>query len=188
MHRPLKNVTITYMNLYFRLALLLFKHILFRLQLDIMQTSKLPFNVWPTDLDLNLHMNNGRYLALMDLGRFELMLRTGLFKKGLTRRWMPVVADIKIRYWRSLKPFQRAELSTRLVGWDSRWFYLEQRFEQDGHLMARALVKAAFVKAGQTLPTADVLAVMNTEIAMPPLPDEFQKGWVTRLSTRSLIS
>ena len=29
--------------------------------------------VWPNDLDTNAHMNNGRYLTLMDLGRFDLM-------------------------------------------------------------------------------------------------------------------
>lgn len=26
------------------------------------------FRVWPHDLDLSVHMNNGRYLTLMDLG------------------------------------------------------------------------------------------------------------------------
>lgn len=176
------------MNLYVRLCLLLFRHLFWGKSLEPMATSHLRFRVLPSDLDLNLHMNNGRYLALMDLGRFELMLRTGLFRKGVQRRWMPVVADIKIRYWRSLKLFQKVDLNTRLVSWDARWFYLEQRFEHEGKLMARALIKVAFVHARQTLPTATVLEVMNTKLDMPPLPDEFQKGWVTRLSTRSLVS
>ena len=34
--------------------------------------------VLPTDLDLNLHLNNGRALTLMDLGRVDLMLRMGV--------------------------------------------------------------------------------------------------------------
>lgn len=176
------------MNLYLRLCLLICKHLLFKKHLEPMANSRLRFWVLPSDLDLNFHMNNGRYLALMDLGRFELMLRTGLFRKGVLRRWMPVVADIKIRYWRSLKPFQKVDLNTRLVSWDERWFYLEQRFEHKGKLMARALIKVAFVQARHTLPTATVLEVMNTQLENPPLPDEFQKGWVTRLGTRSLVS
>ena len=33
----------------------------------------------PTDLDILRHMNNGRYLSLFDLGRWDLLIRTGLF-------------------------------------------------------------------------------------------------------------
>ena len=49
--------------------------------------------VWPNDLDTNAHMNNGRYLTLMDLGRFDLMTQCGLvgtvLKKKVVsgRRW-----------------------------------------------------------------------------------------------------
>ena len=32
----------------------------------------------PTDIDLLRHMNNGRYLSLFDLGRWDLLVRTGL--------------------------------------------------------------------------------------------------------------
>ncbi len=33
------------------------------------EISVLRFRAWLWDLDLSLHMNNGRYLSLMDLGR-----------------------------------------------------------------------------------------------------------------------
>ena len=176
------------MNLYFRLSWLIFKHLLFRKRLDPFDTSCLKFMVLPSDLDLNFHMNNGRYLALMDLGRFELMMRTGLFRKGITRRWVPVIADIKIRYRYSLRPFQHVELHTSMVGWDRKWFYLEQRFESQGRLMARALVKVAFIHAGRTLNASEVVSVMGVEQVPPPLADEYQKGWVTRPGTRPLAS
>lgn len=176
------------MNLYFRLCWLVLKHLLFRKHLEPFDTSCLKFTVLPSDLDLNLHMNNGRYLAMMDLGRFELMLRTGLFRKGVLRRWMPVIADLKIRYRYSLKAFQQVELHTRMVGWDRKWFYLEQRFEHRGRLMARALVKVAFVQSGRTLNAAEVVSVMGVAETPPPLSDEYQKGWVTRPGTRSLAS
>ena len=39
------------------------------------EISKLTFRVWPTDLDLSLHMNNGRYLTIMDIGRLDFMVR-----------------------------------------------------------------------------------------------------------------
>ena len=42
--------------------------------------SVLRFRAWPTDLDPSLHVNNGRYLALMDLGRLDLMVGAGLWR------------------------------------------------------------------------------------------------------------
>lgn len=36
-----------------------------------------PFRVWPTDLDILRHVNNGVYLSLMDLARVDLLSRAG---------------------------------------------------------------------------------------------------------------
>ena len=41
---------------------------LFGQRLGVLDSSILTFRVWPNDLDINLHMNNGRYLTIMDLG------------------------------------------------------------------------------------------------------------------------
>ncbi|WP_375731226.1 thioesterase family protein, partial [Azospirillum sp. B506] len=44
----------------------------------LLEPSTLRFRVWPTDLDLNLHMTNARYFSVMDLGRTDLAIRVGL--------------------------------------------------------------------------------------------------------------
>ena len=174
------------MNLYFRLLLLMLRNLLPSRRLGPFDTSRLDSRVWPTDIDLNLHMNNGRYLGLMDLGRFDLMQRLGLVSKSLKERWMPVVADVKIRYRFPLKPFQSFELHTRLVGWDRKWFYLEQRFIHRGRVMARALVRAAIVGKGRTLNCDEVMAVLGVTMSSPEVEEEFQTGWVTRQGTKPL--
>ena len=51
-------------------------------------------------------MNNGRYWSLMDLGRTDLMLRTGLWRAVLRHRWVPVVNAGAIRFRRELRLFQ----------------------------------------------------------------------------------
>ena len=61
----------------------------------------------PDDLDVNVHMNNGRYLALMDLGRFDLMVRARLYRPKEHRQRWPVLGSTMVRYRRSLQPFQR---------------------------------------------------------------------------------
>jgi hypothetical protein len=71
---------VTLLNLWFRLILLLLMTP-WRPKLEgPLDVSRLRFTVLPNDLDASLHMNNGRYWTLMDLGRMDLLLRTGLWR------------------------------------------------------------------------------------------------------------
>ncbi|HBU98209.1 MAG TPA: thioesterase, partial [Thalassospira lucentensis] len=56
------------MNLIFRLIRVLILSLV-RSRLDPLDPSVLHFRAWPFDLDINVHMTNSRYFALMDLGR-----------------------------------------------------------------------------------------------------------------------
>ncbi|MGQ0457513.1 MAG: thioesterase family protein [Hyphomicrobium sp.] len=101
--------------------------------------SVLWFRVWPHDLDPSLHMNNGRYLAIMDLGRLDVMARSGLWRAAFQNRWTPIAGAIAIRFRRELPPFQAFRLETRLACWDRTLVVMEQTFVIDGG--ARALFK-----------------------------------------------
>lgn len=132
--------------------------------------SVVPFRVWVNDLDTNLHMNNGRYLTIMDLGRLDLMIRAGLGAVILKRRWRPMVGSAVIRFRRGLAPFERYDLKTRIVGWDEKWFWIEQRFERSGELIALGAVKGLFRNPAGNVPTAEVLAVLGVTEA-PSIPE-----------------
>ncbi len=134
--------------------------------------ARLPWRVLPTDLDFSLHMNNARYLSLMDLGRVDLLARLGLVRLAFRGHWMPVLGAVSIRYLRPLGPFDRYELVTRLLGWDEKWFYLEQRFEAGDRLMARAIVKGLLRGPDGSIPSAAVLAHVGHTDPSPPLPPE----------------
>ena len=123
--------------------------------------SVVSFRVWPNDLDSNLHMNNGRYLTVMDLGRLDLMFRTGLGSVILKRRWRPMVGSAFIRFRRALAPFERYNLTTRVVCWDEKWFWIEHRFERGGELIAVGVIKGLFRERTGNVPTAEVLAVLG---------------------------
>ncbi len=134
----------------------------FRSPLEALGSSVLAFRVWPNDLDVNVHMNNGRFLSVMDLGRFDLTFRTGLGKAMLRNRWQPLVGGVTIRYRRSLDPFEAYELHTRLLGWDAKWFLLEQRFmKRGGVLAAEGVVRALFRGREGNVPVAEVLRQMG---------------------------
>jgi len=156
-----------------KLLLRLFRVLLsapFRRRLDILDESAVGFRVWPNDLDLNFHMNNGRYLTVMDIGRLDLVARVGLLRAMMRRRWMPVVATVIIRYRKSLLPFQHYRLATRVVCWDEKWIYLEQRFEIGGEVAAIAYVKGLFRAGPRTLRSREILQALDQEQRSPPMP------------------
>lgn len=139
-------------------------------------TSVLTFRVWPNDLDVNIHMNNGRFLSVMDLGRFDLSFRTRLGRAMLRNRWTPLVGGLSMRYRRSLAPFERYELHTRLLGWDAKWFFLEQRFlKKGGDLAAEGVVRALFRGKEGNVPVAEVLRQMGYEGPQPDLPEAVRR-------------
>lgn len=144
-------------------------------RLGLTDASRLRMRVWPGDVDYNRHLNNGRYLALMDLGRIDLLFRAGLFREGVKRRWMPVLAAADIRFRRSLALFQTFELITSLVTWDQKWFFMEQRFEARGDLYAQAFVKAAVKSPGGIVPPGEIISVMGGD-PVPPPPEGAPRG------------
>jgi acyl-CoA thioesterase FadM len=107
----------------------------------------------------------------MDLGRMDLVLRTGLGRELLRRRWRPVVGSATLRFRRGLAPFARYELATRLVGWDEKWLFLEQRFERGGELCARGFVKALFRGPDGSVPSAELVAALGVTSPSPELPE-----------------
>jgi len=148
----------------------------FRPPLEPLGTSVLRFRVWPNDLDVNVHMNNGRFLSVMDLGRFDLTFRTGLGRAMLRHRWMPLVGGVTIRYRRSLDPFESYDLHTRLLGWDAKWFFLEQRFlKGGGELAAEGVVRALFRGKTGNVPVADVLRDMGYDGPDLPPPEAIRR-------------
>lgn len=117
-----------------------------RPRLTIWDTARTRFRVSLTDLDVLRHMNNGSYLTLMDLGRMDLMLRSGLWRTVTDRGWYPVVAGQTISYRRSLDPGQRFDLYTRFLGFHDTWCFMEQTFCVREKVHAQAVVRARFLR------------------------------------------
>src|SRR4051794_6150377 len=92
------------------------------------------FRVLPTDLDVLGHMNNGVYFSIMDLGRMDLLIRSGAWKKMRDRGFYPVMANETITFRKSLQPWQRFDVESRIVGYDAKAVYVEQRFVVNGEI------------------------------------------------------
>ena len=155
------------MHLLLRTLLILFRSRL-RPALGFFDTSSLPLRVLPTDIDIAMHLNNGMYLSLMDLGRFDLMVRSGFWATMRQKGWSPVVGSETISFRKSLELGQHYTIETKIIGFDERASYIEQRMVVDGEIYARAYIAARFVskqgpvsneeifKAAGVLPPADL--------------------------------
>ena len=161
------------MNLYLRLLLLLIRLIGLRRQ-ALFGESRVGFRVLPNDCDVNFHMNNGRYLSFMDLGRLHLVAQIGLLGIILRRRWGAALGAAEINFIRPLAPFRKFELVTRLVTWDEKYAYMEQRFESRGVLCAHAFVKGLFLERNRPVAPSEVAARLGATNVPPPMPEELQ--------------
>lgn len=140
---------------------------------DVLTTSTLTFRVWPQDLDINRHMNNGRYLQIMDLGRYDWLIRTGIWDACQTCKVQPVLAALQIRYRLPLMPFQKYTLETQVLGWEGTRLYIEQRFKRaDGVVVAIADLSAALynVDKQKSEPMFGIFNLVELQVESPPLP------------------
>lgn len=132
--------------------------------------------VMPNDLDLNRHVNNGRYLTIADLGRMDWFIKTGAMRVALKRGWMPIVGEATARFVKQLKVFDRFRIESRLLGWGPKWAFLEHRIlRPDGELAAIVVIRGMFHggKRGSIAPAQLIEASGHGPINSPELP-----GWI----------
>lgn len=138
---------------------------------------------WPWDLDFWMELNNGRTLTLYDLGRIPLAKRLGLIQTLKENRWGLTVAGVSIRYRRRVRAFDRLELRSRLIGWDQRFFYLEQSMWKGAECTSHALYRTAVTDANGIVTPERVAAAMGMDAHSPALPKWVQE-WIKAESHR----
>jgi acyl-CoA thioesterase FadM len=131
-------------------------------------------------------MNNGIYFSIMDLGRVDMMVRSGLWRSIREGRLAPVVTAETIRFRRPLTLFQRFYVETRVIGWDEKAFLMEQRFMRPSgrrsapEVLAEAIIRARFLSDGIAVPASHFLALLDAEnVPSPRLPE-----WIARWNER----
>ncbi|PIQ86997.1 MAG: thioesterase [Candidatus Omnitrophica bacterium CG11_big_fil_rev_8_21_14_0_20_45_26] len=158
------------MNLYWRLFMIRLKAWLGK-KLKPMDESRIRLRIYPNDLDTYFHVNNGRYLTLMDLGRMDLFMRAGILGKMKPKRWRFFLGSSTIRFRRSLKMFQSFELRTRIVCWTDKWLLVEQKFIRHESVVAAGYIKGVFYGAKGSISMEEALGVIQPGQISPPVPE-----------------
>ena len=165
------------MKLYFRLLWLLLTQ-RWRSRCSILGPVDTQLRVYPNDLDVLLHVNNGVYLTYADLGRTDLMLRSGNLQKINKKRWYPVAAGVTIEYRKSLKLGQVFTIRTRVLGWDEKSVYIGQDFIRKNTTVAKAMIDARFISSsGKRVDMDDIVELFGVEHPSPELPPALRQ-WV----------
>ncbi|MGV8880864.1 MAG: acyl-CoA thioesterase [Rhodoglobus sp.] len=151
-------------------------------KLGVHDVGRVRMRVVPTDLDVLGHMNNGVYFSIMDLGRIDLMIRSGSWSTLRARGYYPVMGNESITFRKSLQPWQRFVLESRIVGYDAKAVYVQQRFVVDGEIFAEAMTRGRFLKkSGGTVSMAELGELLGVDVSALPAP-EWVASWVENIT------
>lgn len=139
----------------------------FRAPIGAFDIARSTFMTLPTDQDIQRHMNNGVYFSIMDVARFDQTVRNGTWDIMKQRGWYPVVVSETLSFRKSLTLWQRFTIESRILGFDDKCVYVEQRFVRPGadgvpELYAKGYIRARFLKkSGGTVPIGEVIEAVG---------------------------
>ncbi len=141
----------------------------------ILDTVVSKFWVKPWDCDANIHMNNVHYLKYLEHARLDQLVKTpylnGLKRLGLKN----IIANTEISYIRSLLPFQRFEVRTRITGWDEKYIYFEQLVTRHHKIYANAVIRMVLMDSRSTVSPVKAFAQLMPGCPPPSLPQSAVK-------------
>ena len=140
-------------------------------QQDLQASVDREFRVKPWDLDLNIHLNNAKYLKYLDKGRIEHILQSSPVRRLFENGYKLIVANTEISYLRSLLPFQKFKVCTRLSTWDHKYVYYEQTFHSHGELYAIAIIRLALRKGNRGASPIEVFQQLLAQSEVPDSPN-----------------
>jgi acyl-CoA thioesterase FadM len=170
------------MNLYLRL-IITFLHARWRPRLTMSDLIELRFRVWPNDLDANGHMNNGRFMTILDLGIVDAVVRSGFLKAITSLGGHLMAGGALITFRKSLQPFARYTLRMRYLGCDLHWHVFAFEFVRaDGAVAAKGLLKGTGVRKRDGLIGRDELWARYGELHgrsdPPPVLPDYAAQWL----------
>ena len=153
-----------------------------KLSFDNDYTDRVNLIVLPQDIDPFMELNNGRYVTLLDLGRYSLGAKVNMASFLKRNNWSLTIVGTYNEYRFRLRLFQRFILKTNIIGYDENWFYFFQKVERKGKTHMASVVKFAYTsKEGLVLPK-EVISAMGIKYDPNKLP-----LWIKELTEHQLF-
>ncbi|CAG9560516.1 unnamed protein product [Danaus chrysippus] len=135
------------------------------------------------DVDIFLrHMNNARYVRDLDFARFHFYDRSGIYKNIKAVDGHVLQGASSIRYRRTIPIFNAYKVETRLVYWEDKSLFIEQKFItlHDGFVRAIVLSRQNLVNID-----ADALLKNIPGVEKKPECPEEIKHWLQAIEISS---
>ena len=145
-------------------------------KVDLLATTRVRFRVWPNDLDFNGHVNNGRYLALADIGRIHWFVRTGVLRVARRYKAFPIIGDAIAKFRRDLQAVPELRDSHALNRLGSQVGISRHRFVRNDRVVGVVAIRGVFKGPRGPLDPGVLLAGVAHSAASPELPE-----WVNHL-------
>jgi len=135
--------------------------------------------VFPNDLDMNLHMNNARYLALTDIVGIGFLIQAGIWAVARRRRLVAVIGGRIIRHRFGLRVFESFAITTRFLCCDEKWFYFSQKIETERGTAAIVLTKGLVIdrRSKHSVRPDEILKDIAPNIKVAPISPEVAQ-WI----------
>ncbi|KAJ9635648.1 hypothetical protein H2204_005608 [Knufia peltigerae] len=141
------------------------------------------------ETDYNLHKSNSTYFADLDESRTALMTRLlmpnsdrgikALEDEGHTGRSAVILGSVHSSFHREIKPYERYEVRSRVLGWDKKWIVVVSYFIRPATggkgevVLASALSKYVVKKGRFTVPPERCLTTAGW---LPEKPETYRSG------------
>ena len=135
-----------------------------RKKLKPLEISKLDSRAYLTWIDDNIHMNNGVYFSQFERGSRDWLWRVGCSAFNSSHRFRDcgiVLAGTTVRFRKEIGIFERFQVLTKLIYFDEKHLYFEQRIVSTAngfvHCIAYRALSFVNLKAGKRAKTDDFI-------------------------------
>jgi len=142
--------------------------------------SRISLRCLPSDIDMNLHLNNARYMMLADLGRMDIFVRSGLLSAARGRGWGPLLGGLQVSYVREIRLWRRFQLVSSIETWDGTQIIGRHRFVlADGRTAAIILTTGGVYdfRNRRFIEASELMAIMEHDHPPRP-PSEEEKAFM----------
>lgn len=139
--------------------------------------SRLSFRCLPTDIDLNLHLNNARYMMLADVGRIDIFFRAGLVSLAREKGWAPMLGGLQTVFVREIRLWRKFDVVSTVETWEGTQVIGRHEFVLDSGETAAMVLTTAGVydrRARRVLQFDEVVAALGRK-ATPRPPTEAER-------------
>lgn len=157
---------------------------LFKPKNDILADYRLNLRAWPIiDVDVTRMMVHAITRALA-LGRYQLVFGSEFRNFAFKHRWFPATVAEITQIYKSIPIFSKITISSKIICWNDRRFYAEQKILVGNQVHVRSLIEGVMGGPNGFMNPITVFSALGVHRDSPPISQEIE-SWVEHRPKRT---